>query len=116
MVTTVKMQCGELYDCSAVATVKIQCGQTDVPVEAECIEPTSRENSEASKQNFEDAPTTQDQDNIQDQDIGQEQIQERMEMENEINIYKLYIKKSCKHGFRDNNCNYPHPAPCKIIY
>ena len=35
-----------------------------------------------------------------------------MEVENEINICKFYIKKCCKHGLRGNNCNYPHPAPC----
>ena len=50
---------------------------------------------------------------MQDQDIGQEQIQKRIEPENEINIGKFYIKKCCKHGLRGNNCNYAHPAPCK---
>ena len=49
---------------------------------------------EASRQNIEDSPNTQD------QDIVQEQIQERMEPENEINICKFYIKKCCKHGLR----------------
>ena len=57
--------------------------------------------------------STQDQDIMKEQDIGQEQIQERMEPENKINIYKFYFKKCCKHGLRSNNCNYPHPAPCK---
>ena len=50
---------------------------------------------------------------MQDQDIGQEQIQVRTEPENDINICKFYIKKCGKHGLRGNNCNYPHPAPCK---
>ena len=82
-------------------------------VETESILQTSRESVEASKQYFEDSPNTQDQDIVQDQDIGQEQIQQRIEPENEINISKFYIKKCCKHGLRGNNCNYPHPAPCK---
>ena len=50
---------------------------------------------------------------MQDQDMVQEQIQERMEPENEMNICKFYIKKCCRQGLRDNNCNYPQPAPCK---
>ena len=66
-------------------------------------------------QNFEDSPNTQEEDIMQDQDIVQEQIQERMEPENEINLCKLYFKNSCKHGLRGNNCNYPHSAPCKNI-
>ena len=57
---------------------------SDVPVEAECI--AIRENSEASTQNLEDSSSTQDQQIMQDQDIGQEKIQKRMEPENEINI------------------------------
>ena len=70
-------------------------------------------------QNFEDPPNNQDQDIVQDQDIlqdqvsMQEQMQEQIQPENEINICKFYIKKCCKHGLRCNNCNYPHPAPCK---
>ena len=55
-------------------------------VETESISQTSWENAEASRQNFEDSPNTQD------QDIVQEQIQGQMEPENEINIWKLYIK------------------------
>ena len=27
--------------------------------------------------------------------------------------FKFYIKKCCELGLRGNNCNYPHPAPCK---
>ena len=76
-------------------------------VETESISQTSMESAEASRQNFEDSPNTQD------QDIVQEQIQERMEPENEINICKFNIKKCCKHGLRGNNYNYPHPAPGK---
>ena len=58
----------------------------------------------------------QDQDmqeqDMQDQDIVQEQIQDRMEHENEINICKLYIKKCCRHGLRDY---YPQlSTPCSI--
>ena len=55
-----------------------------MPVEAECI--AIRENSEASRQNLEDSSSTQDQEIMQDQDIGQEKIQKRMEPENEINV------------------------------
>ena len=54
--------------------------ETDVRVVTESISPTSRKNSEASRQNFEVALSTQD------QDIVHEQIQERMEPENEKNI------------------------------
>ena len=36
-----------------------------------------------------------------------------MEPENEIDLWKLYIKECYKRGLRGNNCNYPHPAPCK---
>ena len=50
---------------------------------------------------------------MHDQDIGQEQYQKRIEPENEINNCKFYITKSCKHGLRGNNYNYPHLAPCK---
>ena len=39
-----------------------------MPVEVECIAP-SREISEASRQNLEDTPSTQDQDIMQDQDM-----------------------------------------------
>ena len=66
--------------------------ETDVRVETESISPTNL-GIEESRQNFEDTLSTQD------QDIMQEQIQERMEPENEINICKFYIKKCCKHGF-----------------
>ena len=65
--------------------------ETDMRVETESISHTSRESREASRQNIEDSPNTQD------QDIVQEQIQERMEPKNEINISKFYIKKCCKH-------------------
>ena len=51
-----------------------------MPVEAQCI--ASRENSEASRQNLEDAASPQDQEIIQDQDIRQEHIHKRMELEN----------------------------------
>ena len=81
-------------------------------VETESISPTNLSNLEESRQNFEDSSSTQEQD-MQDQDIVQEQIQERMVPENEINICKFYIKKCCKHGLRGSNCNYTHPAPCK---
>ena len=81
--------------------------ETDVRVETERISPTNLSNSEESMQNFKDTSSTQE------QDIVQDQIQERMEPENEINICKFYIKKCCRHGLRGNNCNYPHPAPCK---
>ena len=87
--------------------------ETDVRVETESISQTSRESAEASRQNFEYPPNNQDQDFVQDQDIMQEQTQERIQLENEINICKFYIKKCCKHGLRGNNYNYPHPAPCK---
>ena len=87
--------------------------ETDVRVETESISQTSRESAEASRQNFEDPPNNQHQDIVQDQDIVQEQIQERIQPENGINICKFYIKKCCKHGLRGNNCNYTHPAPCK---
>ena len=50
--------------------------ETDVRVETESISQTSRESAEASRENFEDSPNTQDQDNVQ------EQIQERIEPEN----------------------------------
>ena len=86
----------------------LEQNETDVPVEAECIAP-SRENSEASRHNLEAYSSTQ----YQDQYIGQEQIQKRMEQENEIKICKFCIKKCCKHGLRGNNSNYPHLAPCK---
>ena len=83
--------------------------ETDMRVETEIISQTSRESAEASRQYIEDSPNTQD------QDMVQEQIQDRMELENEINIYEFYIKKYCKHGLRGNNCNYPHPAHAKNI-
>ena len=86
--------------------------ETHLRIETESISPTNLSNSEESMQNFEDTSSTQEQD-MQDQDIVQEQIQERMEPENEINICKFYIKKCCRHGLRSNNCYYPHPAPCK---
>ena len=89
--------------------------KTDMRVETESISPTNLSNSEESMQNFENTSSTQEQD-MQDQDIVQEQIQERMKPENEINICKFNIKKCCRHGLRGNNCNYPHPAPCKKIY
>ena len=66
--------------------------ETDVRVDAKSTSQTSRESAEASRQNFEDSPNTQDQDIMQDQDIVQEQIQERMEPENEINMCNFYIK------------------------
>ena len=87
--------------------------ETDVRVETESISQTSGESTEASRQNLEDPPNNQDQDIVQDQDGMQEQIQEQILPENEINICKFNIKKCCKHGLRGNNCNYPHPAPCK---
>ena len=65
--------------------------ETDVRVETESISPTNLSNSEENSQNFKDTSSTQDQE-MQDQDIVQEQIQERMEPENEINICKFYIK------------------------
>ena len=86
---------------------------TDVRVETESILPTSRENSKANRQIFEDASSTQDQDILQDQDIIQEQIQEWMEPANEIEICKLNMESCCKHVFGDNNRNYPHGALCK---
>ena len=58
--------------------------ETDVRVETESISPTNLSNSEESRQNFEDTLSTQEQD-MQDQDIVQEQIQERMEPKNEKN-------------------------------
>ena len=61
-------------------------------VEAECIAITTNENSEANRQNFEDAQSTQDQDIMQDQDIVQEPTQERMEPENEIKICNSTVK------------------------
>ena len=88
--------------------------ETDVRVETESISPTNLGNSEESRTNFEDTLNSQDQD-MQDEDIVQEQIQEQMGPENEINICKFYIEKCCKHGFRGNNSNYPHPATCKKI-
>ena len=84
-------------------------------VETESISPTNLSNSEESRQNFEDTLSTQDHD-MQDKDIVQEHIQERMKPETEVNICKFYIKKCCKHGLRGNNCNYPHPVPCKKLY
>ena len=66
--------------------------QTDVLVETENISPTSREYSGACRQNYEETSSTEDQNNMQDQDIVQEHIQERMEPENKINSCKLYIK------------------------
>ena len=54
--------------------------ETDVRVETESISLTNLSNSEESMQNFKDTSSTQE------QDIVQEQIQERMEPENEINI------------------------------
>ena len=95
------------YTCSRIATPIIDKNETDVWVETESISPRNLSNSEESRHNFEDTSSTQD------QDIVQEQIQERKEPENEINICKFYIKKCCKHGLRGNNCNYPHPAPCR---
>ena len=87
--------------------------ETDVWGETESISQTRGESTEASRQNIEDPPNNQDQDIVQDQDGMQEQIQEQIQPENEINIFKFYIKKGCKHWLRGNNCNYPHPAPCK---
>ena len=87
--------------------------ETDVRLETESISQPCRESAEASWQNFEDPPNNQDQDIVQDQDIMQEQTRERIQPENETNICKFYIKKCCKYGLRVNNCNYPHPAPCK---
>ena len=75
-------------------------------VETESISPTSREYSGACRQNYEETSSTEDQDNMQDQDIVQEHIQERMEPENKINSCKLYIKESGKYGSRRNNCNF----------
>ena len=72
--------------------------ETDVPVETESISTTNQENSEASRQIFQDASSTQDQDILQDQDIVHEQLQEQMKSENEIYICKFYMKKCCKHG------------------
>ena len=57
--------------------------KTDARGETESISPTRRENSETSRQNFEDTPNTQY------HDIVQEQIQGRMEPENEITICKF---------------------------
>ena len=81
--------------------------EPDMRAETESISPTNLENSEESRQNCEDTSGTQD------QDIMQEQIQERMEPENEINVCKFDIKKFCKHGLKGNNSNYPHPTPYK---
>ena len=53
--------------------------ETDVRVETERILLTNLSNSEESRENFEDTSSTQEQD-MQDQDIVQEQIQERMEL------------------------------------
>ena len=89
--------------------------ETDVQVETESISTTNQENSEASRQIFQDASSTQDQDFLQDQDIVHEQLQEQMKSQNEIYICKFYMKKCCKHGLRGNNCcNYR--ALCKKIY
>ena len=85
-----------LKDCySSFADIEntLERNESDVPVEVECI--ASRENSEASRQNLEDAPSTQDQEIMEDQEQRQEPIQKRMEPENEINICKFCIKKCC---------------------
>ena len=75
--------------------------ETDVRVETESISQTSRESAEASISKISKThQIIQNQDSVQDQDITQEQIQERIQPENEINICKFYIKKCCKHGSR----------------
>ena len=60
------------YSCFADIENNLERNESDVPVEADSI--ASRENSEASRQNLEDATSSQDQDIIQDQDIDLEQI------------------------------------------